>query len=117
MQDPVVVSLIVSGLGLALLFLALALLYGLMHLMTKLLEDRPVAPAPPLEAGDRDSIGQEEKLRAAAIAVALACAGRESRPVATPAADEVTGPGRASLWWALHHQRQLAPPPSKRRAR
>ena len=41
MDDPVVVSLVVSGIGMLVLFLALAFLYGLMYLMTTFIKDRP----------------------------------------------------------------------------
>ena len=49
MDDPIIVALVVSGIGMLMLFLALAFLYGLMVLMTRitsiqaLSKDRPEA--------------------------------------------------------------------------
>jgi len=40
MENPLVISLIVSGIGMLMLFLALAFLYVLMYLMTTFLNDR-----------------------------------------------------------------------------
>jgi len=98
MDNPLTISLIISGIGMALLFAALAILYGLMYLMTTIIKDRPAEAAPveeePAEAPD------ETKLRAAAIAVALARAERETFAAAAPT-EEV------SPWWALHLHRQM----------
>jgi hypothetical protein len=106
MENPLAISLIVSSIGLLLLFLALALLYGLMYLMTTVIKDPPTAPVGLPEEH------REVMLRAAAIAVALARADQELRPAGTPAADEIVSP-----WWALHHQRQLTRRSHTRRAR
>jgi Na+-transporting methylmalonyl-CoA/oxaloacetate decarboxylase gamma subunit len=92
MNDPIVIALVVSGIGMLTLFLALAFLYGLMYLMTALIQDRPQEQ----EAGSR-------KWRAAAIAVALACAEQDLSPAGALETESAT-----SAWRALHHQRQLA---------
>ena len=105
MDDPIIIALVVSGIGMLMLFLALAFLYGLMVLMTRitsiqaLSKDRPEAE----EAGSR-------KQRAAVIAVALARAEQERivPPSVPPSGGEERGGGAVSPWWALHHQRQLA---------
>ena len=122
MENSLVVSLAVTGIGMLVLFLALALLYGLMYGMTALIRERP-------KAGDRErgSMGGREKeaaeedgvmqRRAAAIAVALARAGCELCATGLTGAEESAGPRAPSAWWALHHSRQLAPYLPTRRVR
>ena len=113
MENSLVVSLAVTGIGMLALFLALALLYGLMYGMTALIRERPKAGD-----GERGSMGGGEKeaaeedgtmqRRAAAIAVALARAECELYATGPPGAEVSTGPRAPSAWWALHHGRQLA---------
>jgi Na+-transporting methylmalonyl-CoA/oxaloacetate decarboxylase gamma subunit len=122
MENSLVVSLAVTGIGMLVLFLALALLYGLMYSMTALIQERP-------KAGDRErgSMGGGEKeaaeedgamqRRAAAIAVALARAECELCASGLPGAEESTGPRAPSAWWAMHHGRQLGPHLPTRRVR
>jgi Na+-transporting methylmalonyl-CoA/oxaloacetate decarboxylase gamma subunit len=112
MENPLATSLIVSSMGLLFLFLALALLYGLMALMTAAIKDPPTARLPPAEAPAGVPRDKGEVLRAAAIAVALARADAEPRPASRPAADEGLSP-----WWALHHGRRLRRGSHTRRAR
>jgi Na+-transporting methylmalonyl-CoA/oxaloacetate decarboxylase gamma subunit len=130
MDDPLVVSLVVSGIGMLTLFLALAILCGLMYLMTRItnirfIKDRPEAVAGEQGsrgAGEQGSRGAEEQRskdarerramqrRAAVIAVALARAEADRKrpldlsPIGAPGAGEAVG---VSAWRALHHQRQL----------
>jgi Na+-transporting methylmalonyl-CoA/oxaloacetate decarboxylase gamma subunit len=112
MDNPVVVSLVVSGIGMLMLFVALALLYGLMYLMTAFIKDRPepeMGKRGSEKAGDR---GQEErggerklggeKRRVAVIGVALARAELEKSSV-----DMSDGKMTPSGWRALHQRRQL----------
>lgn len=107
MDDPIVISLVVSGIGMLMLFLALVFLYVLMYLMTwitniqALIKDRPAAVAD----GQRDKGTGEQRAmrwRAAVIAVALARAEQELGAIGAPEAE-----GTSSPWRALHHQRQL----------
>ena len=114
MDNPIIISLVVSGIGMLMLFLALVFLYGLMYLMTTLIKDRPEAGA-----GERDKVGVWEappnrvgteeqgamRRRAAVIAVALARA--EQEQVIPPAVPPMGGEGAVNCWRALHHQRQL----------
>ncbi len=97
MDDPVVISLVVTGIGMLMLFLALAFLCGLMYLMTAFIKDRPRS-----RAGEQRGKGAEEKRRVAAIAVALARAEQELASIGAPSAE-----GPVSAWQAFHHQRQL----------
>jgi Na+-transporting methylmalonyl-CoA/oxaloacetate decarboxylase gamma subunit len=122
MENSLVVSLAVTGIGMLALFLALALLYGLMYGMTALIRERPKAGD-----GERGSMGGGEKeaaeedgamqRRAAAIAVALARAECELCATGLPGAEDSASPRAPSPWWALHHSRQLAPHLPTRRAR
>ena len=105
MDSPIIISLVVSGIGMLTLFLALALLCGLMYLMTALIQDRPGAGTGEQEAGSG-------KQQAAVIAVALARVERELSTISTPGAKE-----RVSAWRALHHQRKLTLNMPTRRAR
>lgn len=112
MENLLAISLIVSGVGLLLLFLALALLCGLMYLMTATIKDPLIAPVHSLEGHERVPGDKEVMFRAVAVVVALARAEWELRPIGTQAGDEAASP-----WWALHHQRQLTRGPNTRRTR
>jgi Na+-transporting methylmalonyl-CoA/oxaloacetate decarboxylase gamma subunit len=106
MQDPLSTSLVVTGIGMLVLFVALALLCGLMYLMTALIKDRPPDTVP------EEKSRPEAALRAALIAVALARAEGEMSPASAPPAHEAS-----SAWRTLHHQRQLTRNPAPRRTR
>lgn len=121
MENAFVVSLVVSGLGMVLLFTALAILYGLMYLMTKVLRDPSAIPVQAGSEEHRVSGGTESAHCAAVLAVALARARQESSPVGVPVAGE-GGETEArrlevSAWWALHHERQLKNKPNLPRSR
>ena len=115
MDDPLLISLAVTGIGMLILFLALALLYGLMHLMTTLLKERPgtevqenVKAKEEREYEDTDAWEQSlMKRRAAVVAVALARTEAELSVSGAPGVQETADPRRVSPWRALHHQRQL----------
>jgi Na+-transporting methylmalonyl-CoA/oxaloacetate decarboxylase gamma subunit len=130
MDNPLVISLAVTGVGMLMLFLALAVLYGLMYLMTWMTNIRaPIEEWPEGGAEGQRSRGAEEqgskgaeaervmRRKAAAIAVALARAELELDSMGTPGAEEDAGPWRVSPWRALHHQRQLTRNPPARRIR
>jgi Na+-transporting methylmalonyl-CoA/oxaloacetate decarboxylase gamma subunit len=107
LEQPLVVVLVVSAIGMTLLFLALAFFYGLLSLMGSVVKDRPSPSETSTEtraAGEREAM-----LRAAAIAVALARAEAEegAGAVAGLAGTATRGGLGVSAWWALHHQRQL----------
>ena len=122
MENSLVVSLTVTGIGMLALFLALVLLYGMMYGMTALIRERPKAGD-----GERASMGGGKKeaaeedgamqRRAAAIAVALARAECELCATGLPGAEDSARPRAPSPWWALHHSRQLAPHLPTRRVR
>ena len=109
MDNSVTISLVVSGVGMLMLFLALALLYGLTYLMTALIKDRPGAGGRKQEAGGERQEAGSRKRRAAVIAVALARAEQERviPPSVPPIGGEERGGGMVSAWRAFHQQRQL----------
>jgi len=133
MDDPLTISLVVTGIGMLMLFLALAVLYGLMVLMTRMTDIRGlIKKRPEAETGEQGSReagsrkqeargGEQEanngKHRAAVIGVALARAEQQLSEVSAPGAEEATSSGRVSPWRALHHQRQLTFNLRKRRTR
>lgn len=116
MENPIVAALVISIIGMPLLFLALALFYGLLSLMTSVLRDSGAPQARPAQA---EMVPGEDKarLQAAALAVAIARAGAEQAPgPATVAVGDKAAPGQASSWWTLHHQRQMTPGRNRRRS-
>ena len=122
MDDPITISLVVTGIGMLMLFLALALLYGLMVLMTRMTAIRGrVKERPKAKSWEQGSGGAREqelmKRRAAMIGVALARAEQQLSEASAPGAEEAASPWRASSWRALHHQRQLTPSLPTRRGR
>jgi Na+-transporting methylmalonyl-CoA/oxaloacetate decarboxylase gamma subunit len=119
MQPSLTTALSLSAIGMALLFLALVLFYGLLSLMMAVLRDRP-SPSTGAEAQLGAEPGEEERIfEATAIAVAMARAEAEERPSASgpPARDKSERARLASPWWELHHQRRLALGSKARRAR
>jgi Na+-transporting methylmalonyl-CoA/oxaloacetate decarboxylase gamma subunit len=112
MEDPLTTSLIVTGIGMLILFVAMALLYGLIVGMTTLIKDggeedvaHPQGTVEPTGAeGARNTV--------AAIAVALARAEleRQSHALRPP------GPAE-SPWRQVHHQRLLNHPQDRGKSR
>jgi len=102
MDSPLTLALTISGIGLLVLFAALAFLYVLMYAMTALIKDRPSVKqeesAPTVEPDERTARATR---RAAVIAVALARAELESSP-ASPLPAEA-----GSSSWGQYHRRRL----------
>jgi Na+-transporting methylmalonyl-CoA/oxaloacetate decarboxylase gamma subunit len=135
MDDPITISLAVTGIGMLMLFLALALLYGLMVLMTRMTATRGrIIERPEARSGEQGDRGAREqgsmgaevrrvmRRRAAVIGVALARSEQRSSAVNAPGAGEAAiswhaSCSRISPWRALHHQRQLTPSLPTRRGR
>jgi Na+-transporting methylmalonyl-CoA/oxaloacetate decarboxylase gamma subunit len=119
------IALIITAIGMTLLFLSLVLFYGMLSLLTAVIKDKPTPPAQRVvERDDGDtkedrSRREESVLRAAAVAIALARAEMEqvSKFSAGIATGEASTRQPASLWWSLHHQRQLTPHPNAWRRR
>jgi Na+-transporting methylmalonyl-CoA/oxaloacetate decarboxylase gamma subunit len=99
MNELFLETLLISAVGMTLLFLALLLLTGLMFLLTAVTRERArKPPTAPVTESAPDTL----RARAAVIAVALARAEQESAPVAPTEMEEMP-----SAWRALHQQRQL----------
>jgi Na+-transporting methylmalonyl-CoA/oxaloacetate decarboxylase gamma subunit len=110
-----VTTLIVSGIGLLLLFLALLILYGLMYLMTAVLQDPASGPVAPTQEEQGAPQETTAMYRAAAIAIALARARQAPRPANVGEGVEAAGSGFVSSWWTMHHHQQLTRDPHTRR--
>lgn len=114
MDNALIIALIITAIGMTLLFLALTFFYGLLSLATRLFRERERAPAPTGEVGEPDE--PEAALLAAALAVSLARAEGEALPKG--GADMEEHPSAwPSAWWTLHQQRNRNLGPSAWRAR
>jgi Na+-transporting methylmalonyl-CoA/oxaloacetate decarboxylase gamma subunit len=111
MDNPLIIALVVSGIGMLMLFLALTLLYGLMYLMTALIKDQPTDQLTDQPVPETDLPRFDQMQRAAVIAVALARAEQDTSSIRTTETKETT-----SAWHTFHHQRQLAHNTPARRA-
>jgi Na+-transporting methylmalonyl-CoA/oxaloacetate decarboxylase gamma subunit len=115
MQDPLTISLFISGVGMLMLFVALGFLYGLMYLLTEYIKDRPEPQADDQPAMAERPVSESGRRTAAVIAVALARAEQAQRSLDALEPSRAGGP--ASLWWMSHHQRQLTQNRPARRSR
>jgi Na+-transporting methylmalonyl-CoA/oxaloacetate decarboxylase gamma subunit len=109
MDNPLTVSLLVTAIGMAVVFLAMALIYGAMQLLTAVARDRkqePVEPASPLpvETSEGNRASDVSRLRAAAIAVALA---RTQGMGVQGAPCRASTSGETTPWGEFYRQRHL----------
>ena len=102
MDNPITISLVVSGVGMLILFLALAFLYGLIMLMTALIKDRPTNQP----TSQQTNPPTNHLRQAAVIAVALARAELDS--VSLPEVEAVPSP------WQQYHRDRLLNLPTRR---
>ncbi|MGQ9600325.1 MAG: hypothetical protein ACUVWZ_13010 [Anaerolineae bacterium] len=107
MENSLEIALSITAIGMTLLFLALALFYGLVSVLTIVARDRDVSQASRAEEGERPE--QEAMLRAAVIGVAMARAEveQESEGIGSSWQEGKSTGDQVSSWWMLHHQRQL----------
>lgn len=125
MDDSLLTALIITVVGMSLLFLFLVLFYGLLALLAAVFKDRPSTATEPATGseGTGDGTGTEgledAVIRAAVVAVALARAEAEgySGPGAAADSAEAVDDSQVSAWWSLHHQRQVTVTPGSRRSR
>jgi Na+-transporting methylmalonyl-CoA/oxaloacetate decarboxylase gamma subunit len=115
MENSLLTALAITAIGMTLLFLALALFYGLLSLMMSIFERRAKPKA--LETKEPITAESGVLLRAAAVAVAMARAeaGQGDLTAPAPATGAETGREPPSPWWLLHHQRNVRPKPNARR--
>lgn len=125
MNNSLLTALIISAIGMTLLFLSLVLFYGLLTLLAALVKDSPssvtrqTAKSVGIADGEAKDGQKEALIRAAAVAIALARAeaeeGSSLGAMVIPA--DVAADQPVSAWWSLHHQRQVNLTPSGRRSR
>jgi Na+-transporting methylmalonyl-CoA/oxaloacetate decarboxylase gamma subunit len=115
MEDVLVIALIITAIGMTLLFLALTVFYGLLTLATRVFHDRAPEPGAAVEEEGADE--QEAAWLAAALAVSLARAQGEGKvtPMEMPVLDDSVSM-LPSSWWTLHQQRNRSLGPSAWRA-
>lgn len=112
MTDPLATAVLITVLGMGLLFLALVLFWGLLSLLTW--QPRPRRAAGPGGEAETGAQAMGDRMAWAAVAaVVVARAEAEAvdhrdRGSAQAATSEGTPTPRPSAWWSLHHQRRLA---------
>ena len=110
MENSLATALIISAIGISLLFLSLILFYGIISLLTAVTRDRPATP-PARANGAEEQKGApaDRALQAAAIAIVLARAEAEGAArKASSSAPLASGDRDLTPWWSLHHQHRLA---------
>jgi hypothetical protein len=123
LDNSLLTALIISVVGMTLLFLSLILFYGLLLLLASIFKDKPSSHPQQVvvgeDPGNGDGEPEDERVRAAIVAVSLARAEVEAvTRTAVMVAPEGTAAGQpASAWWSLHHQRQITTNPDMRRSR
>lgn len=110
MDNSLVTALIISAIGITLLFLSLILFYGIISLLTAVTRDKPATP--PGRTGNSEEQRDAPSGRAwqaAAIAIALARAEAEGEAgKASASVSLASGDRDVTSWWSLHHQHRLA---------
>jgi hypothetical protein len=117
LERDLVAALVISAVGITLLFLALALFYGLLVLLAAVFKGQASAGVGGPEPAGQEPESADAMLQAAAIGVALARADAERPPSLdlVPSGEAAPGSHSVSPWWALHHQRQVTQKPGSRR--
>jgi Na+-transporting methylmalonyl-CoA/oxaloacetate decarboxylase gamma subunit len=110
LESSLATTLVITAIGMSLLFLSLVLFYGIISLLTAVTKQRPAKTWARMDgATEPKAPPQVRALRAAAIAIALARAESEASPARHRDAVVLTpGDRTVSPWWQLHHQHQLA---------
>ncbi len=98
-MSPLTASLLITLLGMSLVFAAILVLWGLMALLVRLAADSPAGGS----AGRR----AELRSRAAALAVAAALADHELQTRTTPRAFPLPPTAMVSAWQAVRRANQL----------
>jgi hypothetical protein len=117
LDQDLIAALVISAVGITLLFLALALFYGLLVLLAAVFKGKASAGVGDPEPAGPKPERADAMLQAAAIGVALARADAERAPSrkVVPSGEVTAGSHSVSPWWALHHQRQVMQKPGSRR--
>jgi Na+-transporting methylmalonyl-CoA/oxaloacetate decarboxylase gamma subunit len=125
LNNSLLTALIISAIGMTLLFLSLVVLYGLLTLLAAVVKDgsssvmRQTAKRKGTADGEAHDEQKDTLIQAAAVAIALARAEAEEGAglgtIVIPA--EAAADQPVSAWWSLHHQRQIGVTPGGRRSR
>ncbi len=106
MENPLTTSLVITAIGMSLLFLSLVLFYGILSLLTAITRERAreaERQEPEVHASERRA------LQAAVIAIALARIEAAQGPgSAGKDAGVSAGALDTTAWWSMHHQQRLA---------
>lgn len=110
MENPLGIALVITAIGMTLLFLSLVLFYGIIALLTAVTRER--ARKPPGGAVAVEELGNaldSRALQAAAIAISLARAeADQSRGAFSDVPSLASGGRDVTPWWSMHHQLRLA---------
>jgi Na+-transporting methylmalonyl-CoA/oxaloacetate decarboxylase gamma subunit len=109
-EDSLATALIISAIGISLLFLSLILFYGIISLLTAVTRDRSATPPGRTDSTEEQRDAPADRaLQAAAIAIALARAEAEGEAGKAGASVSLASGDRdVTSWWSLHHQHRLA---------
>ena len=110
MENDLVTVLVISAIGMSLLFLSLILFYGIISLLTTVTREKRATPPGRTDGMEKQRDAPSNRARqAAAIAVALARAGAEGQVrKASTSVPMASGDRAVTPWWSLHHQHRLA---------
>ena len=118
MDNSLVIVLIISAIGMSLLFLSLVLFYGIISLLTAATRDR--SSTPPERPDGAEAHGEppaDRALRAALVAITLARAEAEGQAArASSHVSKASSERYPTPWWSLHHQHRLAAKGKPRRS-
>jgi hypothetical protein len=125
LNNSLLMALVISAVGMTLLFLSLVVFYGLLVLLTAIVKDGPMgvtrqkAKRMGSGAGEANDEQKDALIQAAAVAIALARAEAEegSSLGALVIPKEAAADQPVSVWWSLYHHRQICGTPSGRRSR
>jgi Na+-transporting methylmalonyl-CoA/oxaloacetate decarboxylase gamma subunit len=108
MDNPLTISLLVTLIGMAVVFLAMALIYGSMQLLSAMTRDQkkeqvePAAPVP-VETPEGSRTSDVDRLKVAAIAVALA----RTQAMGVQGGARSNPRGETTPWGEFYRQRHL----------
>ena len=106
METPLTTSLVITAIGMTLLFLSLVLFYGILSLLTAITRERAREAE---QQEPEEHAPQHRALQAAAIAIAVARSEAAQGPgSAGEAAYAFAGTLDVTSWWSMHHQQRLA---------
>ena len=108
MDNPLVTVLVISVIGMSLLFLSLVLFYGIISLLTAVTRDRSSIPSASTDSVEvQKDVPTDRVLRAALVAIALARAEAQKAGKARGSVSLASGDCDVTPWWSLHHQQRL----------